>query len=216
MQTETTFSNDRQEDMIAIVDYDAGNINSVEKAVRHLGFPCVTTRDADEIKNASALILPGVGAFGAAMGNLEKYDLVDPVKDYIGSGRPFLGICLGLQLLYEESEEDPGVKGLGILSGSIKRIPQKDGLKVPNIGWNSLDLSGDGRLFAGIPDGAFVYFVHSYYLSATDRDTVKASIDYGTRIDASVEKDNIFACQFHPEKSSATGLRILQNFLETA
>ena len=202
--------------MIAIVDYDAGNINSVEKAVRHLGFPCVTTRDADEIKNASALILPGVGAFGAAMANLSKYDLVDPVKDYIGSGRPFLGICLGLQLLYEESEEDPGVKGLGILSGRIKRIPKKEGLKVPNIGWNSLELSGGGRLFEGIPDGAFVYFVHSFYLSATDRDTVKASIDYGTRIDASVEKDNIFACQFHPEKSSATGLRILQNFLEIA
>ncbi len=202
--------------MIAIVDYDAGNINSVEKAVRHLGFPCVTTRDADEIKNASSLILPGVGAFGAAMANLSKYDLVDPVKDYIGSGRPFLGICLGLQLLYEESEEDPGVKGLGILSGRIKRIPKKEGLKVPNIGWNSLELSGGGRLFEGIPDGAFVYFVHSFYLSATDRDTVKASIDYGTRIDASVEKDNIFACQFHPEKSSATGLRILQNFLEIA
>lgn len=200
--------------MVAIVDYDAGNINSVEKAVRHLGYECVTTRDEEEIKKASSLILPGVGAFGDAMDRLTGYNLVDVIKDYISSGRPFLGICLGLQLLYEESEEDPGVKGLGILKGRIKRIPKEEELKVPNIGWNSLEFPKKGRLFAGLEEGTFVYFVHSYYLSAADRDTVTATIDYGTLIDASVEKDNVFACQFHPEKSSAEGLRILQNFLE--
>ncbi|MCR5650262.1 MAG: imidazole glycerol phosphate synthase subunit HisH [Lachnospiraceae bacterium] len=200
--------------MIAIVDYDAGNINSVEKAVRHLGFECVTTRDKDEIANASSLILPGVGAFGDAMSKLSGYGLDSVIKDYISSGRPFLGICLGLQLLYEESEESPGVRGLGILKGSIKKIPKKDGLKVPNIGWNSLEFPKKGRLFEGLNEGTFVYFVHSYYLDAADKDTVKAAIEYGTRIDASVEKDNVFACQFHPEKSSSEGLKILRNFLE--
>ncbi|MBR5376838.1 MAG: imidazole glycerol phosphate synthase subunit HisH [Lachnospiraceae bacterium] len=200
--------------MIAIADYDAGNINSVEKAVRHLGYDCVTTRKAEEIEKASSLILPGVGAFGDAMNKLSGYGLVDVIKDFISSGRPFLGICLGLQLLYEESEEDPGVKGLGILEGTIKKIPNKEGLKVPNIGWNSLEFPREGRLFAGISEGTFVYFVHSYYLHAAKEDTVTATIDYGTRIDASVEKDNIFACQFHPEKSSSEGLKILRNFLE--
>ncbi len=200
--------------MVAIVDYDAGNINSVEKAVRHLGYECVTTRNREEIKNASSLILPGVGAFGDAMDRLSGYGLVDVIKDYISSGRPFLGICLGLQLLYEESEENPGVRGLGVLGGTIKKIPKQEGLKVPNIGWNSMEFPKKGRLFEGLKEGTFVYFVHSYYLSATDRDTVTATINYGTRIDASVEKDNIFACQFHPEKSSAEGLKILQNFLE--
>ena len=200
--------------MIAIVDYDAGNINSVEKAVRHLGYDCRTTRNRDEIINASSLILPGVGAFGDAMGRLSEYGLVDVIKDHISSGKPFLGICLGLQLLYEESEENPGIRGLGILRGTIKKIPKQDGLKVPNIGWNSLQFPREGKLFSGIGEGSFVYFVHSYYLSAKDRDTVTATIDYGTGIDASVEKDNVFACQFHPEKSSSVGLKILQSFLE--
>ncbi len=200
--------------MVAIVDYDAGNINSVEKAVRHLGYECVTTRDRKEIEGASSLILPGVGAFGDAMKKLSNYDLEGVIKDHILSGRPFLGICLGLQLLYEESEESPGVKGLGILGGSIRKISKQGDLKVPNIGWNSLEFPRKGKLFAGLEEGTFVYFVHSYYLSAADKDTVTATIDYGTRIDASVEKDNIFACQFHPEKSSAEGLKILRNFLE--
>ncbi len=200
--------------MIAIVDYDAGNIRSVEKAVEYLGYDCITTRDRDEIINASSLILPGVGAFGDCMYKLREYGLEDVIKAFVSSGKPFLGICLGLQLLFDESEESPGVRGLGILEGKIRRIPASDGLKVPNIGWNSLEFPQKGRLFEGVKEGSFVYFVHSYYLEAKDRNIVKAQIEYGVRIDASVEKDNVFACQFHPEKSSAEGLKILKNFLE--
>ncbi len=203
-----------QDDMIAIADYDAGNIRSVEKAVKYLGYECITTRDEADIMGASALILPGVGAFGDAMEKLREYGLDKMIKDFIASGKPFLGICLGLQLLFDESEESPGVKGLGVLEGKIRRIPGSDGLKVPNIGWNSLDFPKEGRLFKELKEGTFVYFVHSYYLDAKDKDIVTAQIEYGTRIDASVEKDNVFACQFHPEKSSAEGLKILRSFLE--
>ncbi|MBR1524632.1 MAG: imidazole glycerol phosphate synthase subunit HisH [Lachnospiraceae bacterium] len=199
--------------MIAIIDYDAGNIKSVEKAVQYLGRDCVTTRDADTILNADHVILPGVGAFGDAMKRLDEYGLIGVIKKVCQKGIPFLGICLGLQLLFETSEESPGVQGLGILKGSIKRLPDDAGLKVPDIGWNSLTLKGDGRLFKGIKDESFVYFVHSYYLDAEDKDIVKAVIGYGTEVDASVESGNIFACQFHPEKSSETGLSILENFL---
>ena len=199
--------------MIAIIDYDAGNIKSVEKAAQFLGHECVVTRDAGIIKNADHVILPGVGAFGDAVKKLEDYGLVSVIKEACSSGVPFLGICLGLQLLFDCSEEAPGVKGLGILKGSIKRFPGKTGLKVPNIGWNSLSLKGNGRLFEGIEDGSFVYFVHSYYLDAEDKDIVKASIDYEVSVDASIESGNIFACQFHPEKSSDIGLKILENFL---
>ena len=199
--------------MTAIIDYDAGNIKSVEKAVQYLGHECVTTRDAEVIRSADHVILPGVGAFGDAMKRLEDYGLVSVIKEACGSGVPFLGICLGLQLLFDSSEEAPGVEGLGILKGSIKKIPANAGLKVPNIGWNSLSLHGQGRLFEGVEDGSFVYFVHSYYLDAEDKDIVKADIDYGVTVDASCESGNVFACQFHPEKSSDTGLKILENFL---
>ena len=199
--------------MIAIIDYDAGNIKSVEKAVQFLGHECTTTRDAKVIGSADHVILPGVGAFGDAMKRLEGYGLVSVIKEACGSGVPFLGICLGLQLLFDSSEEAPGVEGLGVLKGSIKKLPAKNGLKVPNIGWNSLTLGGSGRLFEGIKDGSFVYFVHSYYLDAKDKDIVKATIDYGVTVDASCESGNVFACQFHPEKSSDTGLKILENFL---
>ena len=199
--------------MAAIIDYDAGNIKSVEKAVQYLGHECVTTRDAEVIRSADHVILPGVGAFGDAMKRLEDYGLVSVIKEACGSGVPFLGICLGLQLLFDSSEEAPGVEGLGILKGSIKKIPANAGLKVPNIGWNSLSLHGQGRLFEGVEDGSFVYFVHSYYLDAKDKDIVKADIDYGVTVDASCESGNVFACQFHPEKSSDTGLKILENFL---
>ncbi len=199
--------------MISIIDYDAGNIKSVEKAVQYLGRDCVTTRDRDTILDSDHVILPGVGAFGDAMGRLEEYGLIDIIGKVCDKGIPFLGICLGLQLLFESSEESPGVKGLSLLKGSIKRLPDNAGLKVPNIGWNSLSLQGDGRLFEGTENESFVYFVHSYYLEAAERDIVKATISYGTRVDASVESGNIFACQFHPEKSSDTGLRILENFL---
>lgn len=199
--------------MIAIIDYDAGNIKSVEKAVQYLGRDCVTTRDRETILAADHVILPGVGAFGDAMGKLAEYGLIDIIGKVCESGIPFLGICLGLQLLFEDSEESPGVKGLGIFKGNIRRLPSDAGLKVPDIGWNSLRLQGDGRLFRGISDESFVYFVHSYYLDAADKGIVKATIDYGVEVDASVESGNIFACQFHPEKSSETGLSILENFL---
>lgn len=199
--------------MVAVIDYDAGNIRSVEKAVESLGFNAVLTRDADTVLGADHVILPGVGAFGDAMGLLNSYGLVDVIKEVAIRRIPLLGICLGQQLLFEMSEESPGVEGIGILKGKVCKIPSGNGLKVPNIGWNSLSLSGNGRLFEGIEDGSFVYFVHSYYCKADDRDVVKAHIDYNVLVDASVEKDNVFACQFHPEKSSTTGLKILENFL---
>lgn len=200
--------------MIAIIDYDAGNIKSVEKAVQHLGRECVLTRDAATIKGADHVILPGVGAFGDAMARLEEYALVDVIREVCDGGTPFLGICLGLQLLFDSSEESPGAEGLRILKGTIRRLPEDKGLKVPNIGWNSLELQdGGGRLFAGTAQGSFVYFVHSFYLDAADKSIVTSNIDYGVRVDASVESGNVFACQFHPEKSSDTGLGILERFL---
>lgn len=198
--------------MIAILDYDAGNIKSVEKAFKILGKDTVLTRDFSVIEKADHVVLPGVGSFADAMNHLKKYELDKAINSYIESGRPFLGICLGLQLLFESSEESVGVDGLHILDGVVKRIPDADGLKVPHIGWNSLDFPNEGRLFKGIDEGAFVYFVHSYYLEAADKGIVTATCDYGCKVHASVEKDNIFACQFHPEKSSTIGLKILENF----
>lgn len=205
--------------MIAIIDYDAGNLKSVYKALKFLGYDAVVTRDAKEIEKADHVILPGVGSFGDAMGRLKEYDLVQVIKDTAASGKPFLGICLGLQLLFEESEETPGVEGLGILPGKIVRIPDAPDLKVPHIGWNSLDFpqkdrSGYGRLFQGLPEEPYVYFVHSYYLKASEENIVSATTEYGVHIHASVEKGNVFACQFHPEKSGTVGLSILKNFVQ--
>ncbi|MCI8639039.1 MAG: imidazole glycerol phosphate synthase subunit HisH [Coprococcus sp.] len=199
--------------MIAIIDYDAGNIKSVQKALAHLGEEAVITRERDIILGADKVILPGVGAFGDAMYNLQKYGLDEVIHEAVDQKKPFLGICLGLQLLFERSEESPGVPGLGVLPGEILRIPDQEGLKVPHMGWNSLDLSGEGRLFRDLPEEPYVYFVHSYYLKAADESIVKASTDYGVRIHASVEKENVFACQFHPEKSGDTGLKMLGNFV---
>lgn len=199
--------------MIAIIDYDAGNIKSVEKAVISLGAETVITRDRETILNADKIILPGVGAFGDAMEKLKAYGLVDLIKQTVADKKPFLGICLGLQLLFESSEEAKGVEGLGILKGRIIHIPDK-GLKVPQIGWNSLKFPNKGRLFKGIDEGAYVYFVHSYYLHADEPDIVTATTKYAALIHAAVEKDNVFACQFHPEKSSSVGLRILKNFID--
>ena len=200
--------------MIGIIDYDAGNIKSVEKALAYLGEETVVSRDPQVLLRADKVILPGVGSFGEAMENLHKYGLVPVIQDMIKKGTPFLGICLGLQLLFESSEETPGVEGLGILKGKILRIPPSPGLKIPHMGWNSLHLENDGRLFKGIAENSYVYFVHSYYLKAEEEQIVKASTEYTTHIHASVEKDNIFACQFHPEKSSDVGLKILKNFVE--
>ncbi len=200
--------------MIAIIDYDAGNIKSVEKAFNLIGQETILTRDYDEIMRADRVVLPGVGSFKDAMDHLYEYDLVRAIKDFCASGKPFLGICLGLQLLFESSEESVGVEGLGLLKGQIVRFPDNIGLKIPHIGWNSLDYPSSGRLFKDIDEGSFVYFVHSYYLQAEDKDIVKATCDYGVTVHASIEKDNIFACQFHPEKSSSVGLQILKNFAE--
>lgn len=198
--------------MIAIIDYDAGNLKSVYKALQYLGEEAVITRDKEEILNADKVILPGVGAFGDAMEKLYEYDLVSVIKEVVDRGTPFLGICLGLQLLFERSDETPGVEGLGILKGEILRIPDAEDLKVPHIGWNSLKFDHPGRLFKGLSEDSYVYFVHSYYLKAEEEEIVKASTQYGVKIHASVEKDNVFACQFHPEKSSEVGLTILKNF----
>lgn len=202
--------------MIAIIDYDAGNIRSVEKALMRLGQEVWVTRDPERLLNADKVILPGVGSFGDAMGHLKDYGLVDVIHEIVDSGTSFLGICLGLQLLFERSDESPGVDGLGILKGEILRIPEQKGLKIPHMGWNSLELQNDGRLFRGIKENPYVYFVHSYYLKAADESIVKATTQYSTCIHASVEKDNVFACQFHPEKSSEVGLQILRNFAKLA
>lgn len=199
--------------MIAIIDYDAGNIKSVEKALQYLGEETCVTRDPEEILAAEKVILPGVGAFGDAMQKLHQYGLVEVIKEVVNRRKPLLGICLGLQLLFESSEESPGVEGLGILKGKIVRFPEDAGVKIPHVGWNSLQYPNSGRLFVNVPENAFVYFVHSYYLKAEDPQIVTASAWYGTPIHASVEKDQVFACQFHPEKSSETGLRILKNFV---
>ena len=198
--------------MIAVIDYDAGNLKSVEKALLSLGEEVLVTRDRQELLHADKVILPGVGHFGDAMENLESVGLVEVIREIAQNGKPFLGICLGLQLLFERSEEAPGVEGLGILKGEILRIPDDRGLKVPHIGWNSLKLQNQGRLFRGLEEEPYVYFVHSYYLKAAEPQIVKAVTEYGVRIDASVEQGNVFACQFHPEKSSRTGLAILKNF----
>ncbi len=200
--------------MIAIIDYDAGNIKSVEKALDFLGQDVVITGEPEKILKADKVILPGVGAFGDAMANLRRTGLGGVIRQVAGRGTPFLGICLGLQLLFERSDEAPGVEGLGILKGEILRIPEKEGLKIPHMGWNSLHLENNGRLFRGIEEGAYVYFVHSYYLKAAEESIVKASTEYSVHIHASVEKDNVFACQFHPEKSSDVGISILKNFVE--
>ena len=207
--------------MIAIIDYDAGNIRSVEKAIKYLGEDAVITSDRDVILKADGAILPGVGAFGDAMEKLKARNLVDVINEYVKTKKPFLGICLGLQLLFESSEESPGVEGLGLLKGTITKIPNEynDGdkvitQKVPQIGWNSIEVNPSSKLFKGVGSGSFVYFVHSYFLTAENIDEVAATTEYGVKIHASVEKDNVMATQFHPEKSSDVGLKILSNFID--
>ena len=199
--------------MIAIIDYDAGNIKSVEKALQFLGEEAVITRDHELLMKADKVVLPGVGAFGDAMERLIEYDLVSVIQEIVRKNTPFLGICLGLQLMFEESEEAPGVKGLSLLQGRIVRIPDTPGLKIPHIGWNSITLPKESRLFRGISQQSYVYFVHSYYLQAGDEMDVAATTEYSAHIHAAVEHGNLFACQFHPEKSSKVGLTILKNFV---
>ncbi len=207
--------------MIAIIDYDAGNVKSVEKALQYLGQEAEITGDKDKILAADRVVLPGVGAFGLAMDKLRSRGLDKVIYEFVETGKPFLGICLGLQLLFDSSEESPGVEGLGLIKGRITKIPNEytaeDGTKVfqkvPQIGWNDLKINPKSRLFAGITGNPYVYFVHSYFLTADNPEEVAASTYYGTEIHAAVEKGNIFATQFHPEKSSEVGLKILQNFI---
>lgn len=200
--------------MIAIIDYDAGNMKSVEKAMDFLGEKAVVTRDKDVVLQADKVILPGVGNFGEAMERIRSYELEEVIHQVVAKGTPFLGICLGLQLMFEGSEECAGVKGLGILPGMIKKIPDAPGIKIPHIGWNSLKFPKESRLFQGIKEDSYVYFVHSYFLNAHNENDVAATTEYGgTLIHAAVEHENVYACQFHPEKSSSVGLQILRNFI---
>jgi len=198
--------------MIAIIDYDAGNLKSVEKALIHLGENPIITRDRQQLLKADKVILPGVGHFGDAMNKLHQYNLIEVIKEVVSNNTPLLGICLGLQLLFERSDECDGVEGLSVLKGEILRIPDCEGLKIPHMGWNSLSIKPGAKLFKGIPEQSYVYFVHSYYLKAQEDKDVAATTHYSTLIHASVEKDNVFACQFHPEKSGDVGLAILKNF----
>lgn len=200
--------------MIAIIDYGAGNIRSVYKALRHIGAECEITNDKNKIMNADAAILPGQGSFGDCMGSMKQSGIMSVVREFMNSGKPFLGICVGLQLLFESSEESEGVEGLSVFGGTIRRIPNGEGLKIPHMGWNSIEIKADSPLFKDVKNGSYVYFVHSYYLDSPDKSIVSAQTSYGVTIDAAVEKGNVFATQFHPEKSGDVGLRILENFVE--
>lgn len=210
--------------MTAIIDYDAGNIKSVYKALEHLGVQAKVTRDRNDILSADHIILPGVGSFGDAMEKLNSYGLCDTIREAVDKGLPFLGICLGLQLLFESSEESPGTEGISVLKGKIVKIPPfmeklpdvgERPARIPHMGWNSITVNPKSRLFKGIPNDSYVYFVHSYYLKAECEKDVAATTEYGVSIHAAVECGNVFATQFHPEKSGNVGLEILKNFTET-
>lgn len=202
--------------MIAVIDYGAGNLKSVKNALDHLGAANMRASTAKEILLADAVILPGVGEFGTAMAELERRGIKEAVIEAANGGRPLLGICLGMQLLFEAGEESPGAKGLGILPGRVPRFPAEMGLKIPHMGWNSVMPIKENRLLDGLPKGSYMYFVHSFYVKAAERADVSAISEYGLIFDAAVERGNIFGCQFHPEKSGAAGLAILKNFIEIA
>ena len=199
--------------MIALIDYDAGNIKSVEKAFQSLGKEVVLTRDPDVLKRADHVVLPGVGSFGDAMENLNRYHLVPVIHEIVEKGTPFLGIFLGLQILFERSEESPGVAGLGLLKGEILRIPDKEGLKIPHMGWNKLEMQNDCPILRNLPEESYVYFVHSYQAVVPD-EYLAAYVEYGTaKIPAMVyDGKTVYGAQFHPEKSGEVGLQILRNF----
>jgi len=199
--------------MIAIIDYGVGNLGSVEKAFQYIGYKAEVTSDKNTVLGADAIVLPGVGAYADAMRNLEKVGMIDVVKRAVAEDRPFLGICLGLQLLFDHSEEGD-VKGLGLFKGKVKQFPLDMNLKVPHMGWNSLKTDKDCRLFYGLDETPYVYFVHSYYLDAEDNDIVAARTEYGIEFRSAVNRGNVFATQFHPEKSGDVGLKLLRNWAE--
>lgn len=200
--------------MVAIIDYGAGNLQSVKKALDFLGYESEITMDREKILSASHVILPGVGSFGDAMASIRERGLEDTIKQAASGEKHFLGICLGLQLMFEKSDETPGVEGLGIFKGEIVKIPSENGLKVPHMGWNSINLKQTDGIFSGIRDGSYFYFVHSYYLKNAEPDVVAATAQYGVEIECAIQKGRVCATQFHPEKSSETGLRLLKNFME--
>lgn len=199
--------------MTAIIDYGAGNLMSVKKALDYIGAKSTITSDPAEIEKVDSVILPGVGAFGDAMDSMRSRGLDGAVKKAAVSGKPFLGICLGLQLLFAHSDESPDASGLGLLNGDISLIPNNSGLKVPHIGWNSIEIRENSRLFSGIENGSYFYFVHSYYLNGADESDVAATTEYGVKIECAIERGNMFATQFHPEKSGSAGLQVLKNFI---
>jgi glutamine amidotransferase len=196
--------------MVAIIDYGAGNLHSVKNSLDFLGADSVITGDKDVILNADRVILPGVGSFGDAMENLRERGLIDTVRSVADGKRPFLGICLGLHLLFEGSEESPGVEGLGVFKGNVVKIPDC-GLKIPHMGWNNISLAKDSRVLSS--DNPFVYFVHSYYINPDNKDIISAYTEYGNKLAVAIEDGNVFAVQFHPEKSGDEGMKILRKFL---
>ena len=198
---------------IAIIDYGMGNLHSAAKALEKVGAQVAVTRDPDEVRRADKVVLPGVGAFGDCMKNLNERQLAPVIHEVIAAGKPFLGICVGLQLLFEGSEEDPGVAGLGVFKGLVRKIVAP-GLKIPHMGWNNLEYRTSSPLFQGLPPAAYVYFVHSYHAAPTDETCITAMTDYGGPVTAAVGRGLVQAVQFHPEKSSAVGLKILANFKE--
>ncbi len=200
--------------MIAIIDYGAGNLQSVQNALNFIDCPNMVASGALEIESADGVVLPGVGAFGSAMEEINKSGIKNAIKNAALGGKPFIGICAGMQLLFDESEETPGVHGLGIMPGKVLFFPADRGLKIPHMGWNSIKVLAGSRLLVNLPDNPYMYFVHSYYVKADDETSVSAKADYGVTFDAAVEQGNLFGCQFHPEKSGKIGLSILKRFAE--
>ncbi|MFQ5586976.1 MAG: imidazole glycerol phosphate synthase subunit HisH [Thermodesulfobacteriota bacterium] len=203
--------------MIAIIDYDMGNLRSVQKGFERVGHDAAVTREPGEIGDASHVVLPGVGSFRECMENLNRYNLIEPLLKAIESGKPFLGICLGLQLLFTESDEFGSSKGLDIIKGRVVRFPRElreenPEIKIPHMGWNDIHIKRRPPILDGIEDGSFLYFVHSYYVAPEDEGVVATATDYGIEFTSSIWRENIFACQFHPEKSQTVGLRLLRNF----